>query len=170
MKFYRLGFYEWESHREDFLYNEEKEYSEIEFRELCAEITCEEMYDYWVENEKYIDTHENDKDTNYTKEQIRDLWGTELNEVRFEDVYYKVLDRIKTLGFKVLVADTHFVMDSCHGIMSEETKEYDENKLVIERYKLFQRIRIILTANSKESGGCKAPLFRLFFPRCQCTI
>jgi len=137
MKFYRLGYSDWETHREEFLYNEEKEYSDIDFKELCAEITCEEMYNYWVENEKYINNYENDVD--YTKEQIRDLWETKLEEVRFEDIHDKVIERMKECGFKCLKSDTSFIVDSCHGIMSSETKEYDENKLIIEKYKVLER-------------------------------
>ena len=135
MKFYRLGYYEWESHREEFLYNEEKEYTDIEFRELCAEITCEEMYNYWLGNEYYLNNYKND--TNFTKEEARDLWEIKLEEVRFEDIHDKVIERIKEYGFKCLSTDTIFIMNSNHGIMSSETN--DENKLVIEKYKLFER-------------------------------
>ena len=54
MKFYRLGYCDWESNVSQTLYNETKEYSDIDFKTLCADITCVEIYNHWLENEEFI--------------------------------------------------------------------------------------------------------------------
>ena len=135
MKFYRLGFSDWEYSVNETLYNETKEYSDAEFRTLCADITCEEIYNHWLQNEEFI---KEELKARPEEQNIELLYGKELNEIRFEDVHSEVLEKLKLKGFQVLIEDVSFIMSSCEGILGAEHND-EETVLVKERYKLFQR-------------------------------
>ena len=138
MKFYRLGYYDWEYTCNNTLYNDLKVYSDTEFKNLCADITCEEIYNHFIENEQFI-KEEIENEPNKDEKSLREMYGVELKQIKFEDIHEQVLEKLKLHGFQILIEDVSFIMDSCKTILGDYDGVDEENDLIKERYKLFER-------------------------------
>jgi len=119
MKIYNFINYSWSDNRSVLLCNKNREYTDLEFKEVCANIVIDKGY-------KYINRYSD----------------TKLKNVSFEHIYREILYELKNIGFDEITYDGSFGLFSDESILNFDDIENDIDRQILQqKYLNFVRIQ-----------------------------
>ena len=146
MKIYKFSVWGWENNSHELLSNE-KEYTESEYHDICAQLYAEESF-----NAQNVIRTQYKNDNVEANEDYIDMYRYA------ETIYNPVLDRlVKDYGFKIIVSDINFIVNEDESFLDDDEDDRVTNgqiSLVREKYKGFirvEKLKRILNENIKNN-------------------
>jgi len=147
MKIYKFSVWGWENNSHELLSNE-KEYTESEYHDICAQLYAEESF-----NAQNVIRTQYKNDNVEANEDYIDMYRYA------ETIYNPVLDRlVKDYGFKIIVSDINFIVNEDESFLDDDDDDdrvtTGQISLVREKYKGFirvEKLKRILNENIKNN-------------------